>query len=354
MGFFLFIWFALIIIFIILAIYKGRLAAETTKTSSSLSTFNAHSHSTDAMTKRAYSFKIYIWMPSSHIIAISKKASGHAAVSIAGYYFSFSKEEKNTWSETLESDISYHEENLSVRNQRIEIELPVSQCLYSHVLDQYNPDYGYRGMNGYGYRLRLTNCCFIVAAFIESALLAYLIELFGYSNESTYWLNRGDKEAKYWGTQDLLPADIHRYEVLKKLYYKYNEKNPSKTVFDIGTRYSDEEALLTRWTLFKLYYAALVHEKGPNQTRSILKKLYSRLRPDDILWHPLRLQRYANFAKAVMEKVGNQNIHVPYIYETAWDRYGYPKAEKRRVPTVEEFVRIDLPEQPVSEKKLRF
>lgn len=209
-------------------------------------------------------------------------------------------------------------------------------------------------MNGYGYRLRLTNCCFIVSLFIESALLPYLIELFGNARSETYWLNRDTRCAEYWRLNNIPVADKNRFSILKHYYYKYNPKNPKKTIFDAIIRVPDEEAILIRWTLFKLYYSALVHSRGPNQTRLTLRERYSSKRPDDIMWHPLRLQRYANFAKAIMEEVGNKSVQVPYIYKTAWDNYGNSKSEERQVPSVENFRRADISEQPVSERRLRF
>ena len=256
----------------------------------------------------------------NHSIAALSKSSGHAAVEIAGNYFSFSEfdsEEENgkdhtnsehikgnKWNRTLEEDELWHRKRGNIRKV---IRLPISQELYPYVLDVYNPGSSYRGVNGYAYDLKMQNCCKALVPFIWCAIQPYLMKLFDDPGSITYWKKTFlDDE-----------TNAHRYVVLKKLYYKHNQTNPGLTPFRLISN-SDEKDIIQNWTIFKLHCAALADYYGSSRAKISLKEAYPGKGPDDFLWHPQRFYHYAQFARAVVEKFASTNVEIPSLYRTEW------------------------------------
>ncbi len=244
-------------------------------------------------------FTVHLWLPKNktHTQPFWDEASGHAAATIAGRYFSFNSRNKgDIQNESIREDDRYHRK---YGNERVDIDLPIAQNLYPYVLKYYGSGAGYIGLGSSARDLPATNCCLDIAVLIESAVLPYLLELFGDSNKNTYWLNVDGSK----------PEQV-RYHILKRFYYKYNVWEPKGTTLG-SLKYSDEEALLQHWSLFKLYYCALVHEHGRNSARRHFRRDGKDVRPDDIPWYPLRLYHYAQFAKALSEEFERVDVPVP-------------------------------------------
>lgn len=270
--------------------------------------------------------KVYIWNPCPESVNIAK-IFGHTAIYIGNEYFSFSinwdNNSFNKWN-TLYEDEQSHE-----RTADKIIKIDVDKIFYPHILDQYNPSnnnsdntiikrFPYRGMGGQPYHLTYNNCCHQVASFINTAIFPYLIDIFGNSEGKTYWLN--------YNNEDYAQA---RYEKLKSLYCKYNTNNDQEDIM-----------ILCKWELFKMYKLALLHKYGAKVAREILQKNYPGEQPDQVVWFPGTIIKYANYAKAVVEELSGRVPSVPWIYTTQWaNSNGAPI--KKEIKGVEEFQRID-------------
>ena len=69
------------------------------------------------------------------------------------------------------------------------------------------------------------------------------------------------------------------------------------------TKYSDEFAILFKWTMFKLWCKDIIRQYGAENTIRFVKSRYPGKGPDDFFWHPVRLHRYVQFSKAVIELI---------------------------------------------------
>ena len=249
-----------------------------------------------------------MWLPKdkTHTQAFEDGASGHAAVTIAGQYLSSnSRHKSNNRNESIGEDDRYYRK---YGNERVDVDLPIDQNVYSYVLkycvDSKPSDRGI-GRDAHG---STAASCFDIALLIESAVLPYLIELFSDSSKITYWL-------KVDGPEPEQP----RYHILKKFYYKYNVWNsrgaiPPQLKYSPEENYSDEEAILHHWSGFRLYFRALVHRYGPVVASDKSRGAYQNKRPDNISWHPLRLYKYARFAQALFEERSSADLSVPLTY----------------------------------------
>ncbi|WYM03050.1 MAG: hypothetical protein HEQ19_29825 [Gloeotrichia echinulata CP02] len=262
--------------------------------------------------------KVYIWTPRPLSLD-----PGHAAISIGNQYFSFSinyaNNSFNKWN-TL-----YEDEKSHKRSADHIIEIDVDKIFHPYILDQYNPSntitgrFSYRGMGGKPYHLVYNNCCHQVAMFTNTAIFPYLIDIFGNPQGNTYWLN--------YDNEHYAQA---RYEKLKSLYCKYNINNDKEDII-----------ILCKWELFKMYKLALLHKYGSKVAMNILEKNYPEEQPDQVVWHPNSIIKYANYAKAVVEDFSGRVPSLPWIYTTQWaNSNGAPiKAE---INSVEEFQRTDI------------
>lgn len=303
--------------------------------------------------RQGYTFKVHAWLPENHTTAIIFQNSGHVSATIAGCYFSFSGEKrierwavqqtnslvggftkwllgevksrevqhdfmdkfgnipKNKWN-TLSEDNEYHK-----GNEPREVEFCISEDLYPYVLDYYTSEGNYKGFPEHEYKLFENNCCATIASLIRVAIFPYLIELFRHPNstdKAKYRLGNIDPE-----------FDDDRYNILKDLYYKHNLEEHD--VADSGSAiynvldYSDEEAIIQRWTIYSLWYSVLIYSHGINGAKLELEKKHYSLGerlPRTIFWYPLRLYHYAQFARSVVEEFSNVDIQVPDIYKVVW------------------------------------
>ena len=296
-----------------------------------------------------YDTTVYVWLPDNHFGGLAKGRPGHASIDIANHYFSFGL--NNEWT-------SYRKDCDESKYKAEPFRLSIAQELYPYVLDMYNPSPSnlYRGGNGWSYNLLCRNCSHLVANFIDAAIFPYLITIFGDRNKNTYWLNYQNSNSA-----------IERYNLLESLYYKYNSRNDRNTIYDSRLNNSrimkrDDEVILSDWTLYRMYVYATLHEYGANIARTKLQREYPyefdlnyqgrKHSPDEFIWHPLRIKKYANFARAVIEYLGRQTPEVPWIYTVEWKSNGF--APRMFLPSVEEFERWDLPERRTNIGTSRF
>ena len=276
--------------------------------------------------------QVYVWLPKNHTKGVLNQNSGHAAIDIAGRYFSFSGDDLNKkfvgerqWVECLKDDEEYHRKH---KNKRSDFQLNVPKKLEPYILDVFNPKNGYPGLASYRYDLFKNNCSTVVAILIRVAVVAYLFELFSDENDISYWKNQENEKS--------LRA---RLDKLKSYYPSHVEKN----IFNFLTKRSDRQAILTDWTLSNFYlmsYLDIYELSGVNtitNATNFFKEKY-----DEVFWHPFRVMLYALFAQKLIETMPNHVVRVPRVYRLGWDISGDIK--RREVQAVEEFELI-LPSQ---------
>ncbi len=257
---------------------------------------------------------VYVWLP--HPILPWKL--GHAAINIANEYFSYNPDWENNFRPKWNT-LSEDEKGCGKKADEI-IQINIDKKFYPYILDLFNPDdessryRGYRGMDGKPYNLFENNCCDQVAMFMHKAILPYLVEFFGNSFKSTYWLNHE------LFTRFPNEISIFRYAYLHKLFYK---NNSSKVPI-----YDEQEIL--NYNLHMIHRASVLHLYGPEACNTITTQKY--------LWTPKKIIYYAKYIKYLVESLEGKVPDLLWTDTVEWYMDGTTKP--RTVPEVDEFKRF--------------
>ena len=275
--------------------------------------------------------KVFVWLPTKknvllgpHLKALLSKNSGHAAIKIAGRYFSFSTEEggERKWVSTVSEDDEFHRK---AKNKRFVVELDVDEALHPYILSIFSAAYQYPGLSGFRYGLRGNNCCTAVASFIQVAITAYLIDMF-----------KDEGAPTFWKTQSRHASNL-RLDAISK-YYPQGEET---SIFDRLCKFSNREAILQEWTLYHLYVMTLVDLYDRRVASETLSYKDSEGHAGGkVLWHPMRTLIYARFARSLLDANSYLSLTVPRVYRVGMDGFG---AYERRAVSSAERLNLELP-----------